>query len=151
MAGLVTGSYWATFTIGRVVAGLFAKRVGADILLQGSLAAALLGAVLLAWNPSEAASLVAVAMIGFAIAPVFPALMSGTSQRVGARFAANTIGMQMAASGLGTAIIASLMGVLARRISLEVIPICMAVIFAGLFGLYRLSMVRNKKEQENAS
>lgn len=150
VAGLWAGSYWATFTIGRVVAGLYAKRVGVHVLVFGGLAGALLGAVLLAWNPSEAANLLAVALIGFAIAPIFPAFMSGTSQRVGAHFAANTIGMQMAATGLGTAVIPSLVGVLARQVSLEVIPICMVVVFAGLFGLYMVT-VRLERKRDHFS
>jgi fucose permease len=137
-AGLWAGSYWATFTVGRVVAGLFARRVGVNTLVLGGLAGALLGAALLAWNPSPAANLLAVALIGFSIAPIFPAFMSGTSQRVGENFAANTIGLQMAASGLGTVMIPSLMGILARQFSLEIVPICMAVVFTGLLGLYTL-------------
>jgi fucose permease len=149
VAGLLAGSYWATFTIGRVVAGLYAKRVGVNLLVQGGLVAALLGAVLLILNPFKAANLLAVALIGFAIAPIFPALMSGTSQRVGVNLAANTIGLQMAASGLGTAVIPSFLGVLARQFSLEVIPICLVVVFLGLFGLYRLSMIKRKVYQEN--
>ena len=148
-AGLIAGSYWATFTVGRVVAGLYAKRAGIHFLVQGGLAAAFLGAVLLIWNPSKAANLLAVALIGFAIAPIFPAFMSGTSQRVGARFAANTIGMQMAACGLGTAVVPSLLGILARQFSLEVVPTCLVVVFVGLFGLYRLSMIPGKIYKEN--
>ena len=151
LAGLFTGSYWATFTIGRVLAGLYARRAGVHLIVQGSLVAAFLGAVLLVWNPSAVTNLVAVAVIGFAIAPIFPALMSGTSQRVGLHFAANTIGTQMAASGLGTVLITSLLGVLARRFSLEIIPVCLVIIFAGLFGLYRLSMDTGKMIQENAA
>jgi fucose permease len=139
-AGLWAGSYWATFTVGRVAAGVYAKRIGVHTLALGGLAAALLGAVLLGWNPSAGASLLAVALIGFAIAPIFPAFMSGTSRRVGAIYAANTIGMQMAATGLGAAAIPSLMGVLARQYSLEIIPICMALVFAGLCGLYALAV-----------
>jgi fucose permease len=150
VAGLFAGSYWATFTVGRVVAGLYAKRAGVNLLVQGSLVAALLGAMLLVWNPSQVANVLAVALIGFAIAPIFPALMSGTSLRVGAHDAANTIGIQMAASGLGTAIIPSLLGGLARQFSLEVIPLCLVVVFVGLFGLYRLSMIPRKIYQENA-
>lgn len=139
-AGLWAGSYWATFTVGRVVAGLFAKRVGVDALMQGSLLGAILGTLLLWWNPAEVANLAAVALIGFSIAPIFPALMSGTSQRVGAHYAANTIGLQMVATGLGSASISALMGVLARRISLEVIPVCMAGLFLVVLGLYRMAM-----------
>jgi fucose permease len=149
VAGLVTGSFWATFTIGRIIAGLFAKRAGVNLIVQGSLAVSFLGVVLLIWNPSEIANLLAVALIGLAIAPIFPALMSGTKQRVGDKDAANTIGMQMAASGLGTAIIPSLLGVLARQYSLEVVPICLMIVFVLLFGLYRLSMITTKKYKEN--
>jgi fucose permease len=91
------------------------------------------------WNPSQWVNLLAVAIMGLAIAPVFPALMSGTSKRVGEHFAANTIGMEMAAAGLGSAIVPSLVGVLARRVSLEVVPVCLVILFAGLFGVYRLA------------
>jgi fucose permease len=142
-AGIFAGSFWATYTIGRVFAGLYAKRVGVNLLVQGSISAAIFGTILLIWNPFEAANLVAVVLIGFAIAPIFPALMSGTNQRVGPKHAANTIGMQMAASGLGAAFFPSLFGVLARQFSLEIIPICLTVEFLVLFGFYRFSMTRH--------
>lgn len=141
-AGLWAGSFWATFTLGRILAGLYAQRLGIHTLVQGGLVLALLGALLLWWHPFELANLLAVGLIGVAVAPIFPAMMSGTSQRVGANFAANTIGMQMAATGLGTATIPSLIGVLARQFSLEVIPVCLVVVFTLLLGAYRLASVK---------
>jgi fucose permease len=134
-AGLWTGSFWAMFTAGRIIAGLFARRAGAARLVMGSLFMALLGALLLWWNPAPGANLAAVAVIGLAIAPVYPGLQSGTERRVGRRFAANTIGMQVAASGLGASVLPALIGILARRTSLEVIPLCLAILFALLLGL----------------
>jgi fucose permease len=150
MAGLWAGSYWATFTIGRVIAGLYAKQVGVNLLVQLGVAGALLGAALLIWNPIAWMNLVAVALIGFSIAPIFPALMSGTSQRVGEHFASNTIGLQMTATGLGTAIIPSLLGVLARRFTLEVIPVCLVVVFLGLFDLLNVNEQTKQINQESA-
>jgi len=150
MAGLWAGSYWATFTISRVIAGVYAKRVGINHLVQAGLVGAVMGAVLLAWNPFKTASVVAVALIGFSIAPIFPALISGTSRRVGAHSAANTIGLQMTATGLGTAVIPSILGILARQISLGVFPICLLVVFLGMFGFYRLSMHTKLLIQETA-
>lgn len=147
VAGLWAGSYWASFTIGRIVAGLYAKRVGVHPLVRGSLLAALAGAVLLWWNPFEAASVAGVAIIGLAIAPIFPGMVSGTVGRVGARYAANTIGMQIGAAGIGAAAIPGLAGVLARRTSLEAIPICLVIVITVLFGLYTWSM-RPAKTQE---
>ncbi len=139
LAGFFTGSYWFTFTIGRILAGMVARRVGVNRLVLSGLTGALLGALLLVWNPSEMANLAAVALIGVAIAPIFPAMMSGTRTRVGDHFAANTIGMQMAATGLGMVVIPTTMGVLARRISLEVIPLCLLAVYAGLAGVYLLA------------
>lgn len=149
LAGFFAGSYWFTFTIGRIMAGLFARRAGVNKLVLGGLVGALLGAGLLVWNPTKMANVIAVAVIGFSIAPIFPAMMSGTSTRVGDHFAANTIGMQMAATGLGTAIIPSMMGILARRISLEVIPICLLAVYAGLFGFYILAARHPKLQSAN--
>ncbi len=148
VAGFFAGSYWAMFTVGRLVAGVFAKSAGVNLLVTGGLIGALLGVCLLVWNPTAVTNLLAVALIGFAIAPIFPALMSGTSQRVADDYAANTIGLQMTAAGLGTAVIPSLLGVLANRISLEVIPICLGVVFLTLFGTFRLSMAPKKIAQE---
>lgn len=149
LAGFFSGSYWFTFTIGRVLAGLIASRIGVNKLVKGGLIGALLGAGLLIWNPFVSANVIAVGIIGLSIAPIFPGMMSGTKIRVGDHLAANTIGMQMTATGLGTAVIPSLMGVLARRISLEVIPIILLGIYAGLLGFYILASKVKSPENSN--
>ncbi len=120
--GLWAGSYWGTFTVGRIVAGLYARRISTDLLIRISILTAFIGAVMLAWNPAEWVSLLGIAIVGFAVAPIFPALVSGTEARVGAQHAANTIGMQISAAGLAIAVIPGLAGVLARVFSLEIIP-----------------------------
>lgn len=136
LAGFWAGSYWATFTVGRIIAGLVANRIGINKLVVGGLLGALTGALLLVWNPSAALNLLAVALIGFSIAPIFPAMMSGTSRRVGENFAANTIGVQMTATGLGMAVIPGVMGVVAKQVSLETIPLILLGVYAGLLGVY---------------
>jgi fucose permease len=146
LAGFFAGSYWFTFTVGRIVAGLIANKIGGNKLVKGGLIGALLGTWLLIWNPFVLANVIAVGIIGLSIAPIFPAMMSGTKIRVGDHFAANTIGMQMIATGLGTAVIPSLMGVLARRVSLEIIPIFLLALYAGLLGIYILTIKVKKPE-----
>lgn len=140
LAGLMVSSFWITFTIGRIAAGIITKFIGINRLVMYSLISSLFGAILLWWNPVTILSLSSIALIGLAIAPIFPALISGTSKRVGIRFSANTIGIQMASGGLGAAVIPSAAGILARRISLEVIPICLIILFTVLIGLYSLSV-----------
>jgi fucose permease len=141
-AGLVAGSYWATFTLGRILAGLYTRKISLHTLMRGSIVLALIGAALVWWNPSEAVSLAGVALVGFAVAPIFPGLMSGTSTRVGPKHAANTIGMQISAAGLGGAAIPGLAGILADNTTLEIIPIYLVVLFGVLLALYLASMRR---------
>ena len=105
----------------------------------------MIGSVLLWWNPADWVNLLAVALIGFAVAPIFPALTSGTSNRVGAHFAANTIGMQMAAAGLGVAAGPALIGIIARQTSLEMVPVCLFVLFTVLLILYFLAIQSKSK------
>lgn len=140
VAGLWAGSYWATFTLGRFLAGLYNQRIGLNTLISGSLLGALAGSLLLWWNPVGIASLAGVGLIGFAIAPVFPGLVSGTRERVGVHYAANTIGLQVSAAALGAATLPGLAGILAQRIfSLEIIPVYLAILFAVQLGLYTLA------------
>lgn len=140
VAGLMAGSYWGTFTLGRILAGLYTKRLGVHTLVRVSLVGALIGAVLLWLNLGEVVSLVGVALVGFAVAPIFPGMVSGTRDRVGAHHAANTIGIQIGAAGLGGALLPGLAGILARQISLEVIPVYLAVLISGLLILYSVSI-----------
>jgi fucose permease len=139
VAGLWAGSYWATFTLGRILAGLLTRRLGVKALLVGGLIAATAGAVLLWWNPFPTASIIAVSIIGFSLAPIFPGLMSGTGSRVGDHHAANTIGMQISAAGFGAAVVPAIAGVLAQNISLEAIPVYLTGLFAALLTLYALT------------
>jgi fucose permease len=145
VAGLWSGSYWATFTLGRFLAGILTRRFGIKKLLVTGQLAALVGALLLWWNPFPTASIIAVSIIGFALAPIFPGLVSTTSSRVGDHHAANTIGMQISAAGLGGAVIPGLAGVLAQNISLEAIPVYLTCLFAVLIGLYYLTSPKTDK------
>jgi fucose permease len=144
VAGLWSGSYWATFTLGRILAGLLTRRLGVKRLLVLGQVAGMGGAVLLWWNPFPTASIIAVSIIGFSLAPIFPALVSLTSLRVGDHHAANTIGMQISAAGLGVAVIPALAGVLAQNLSLEVIPVYLTGLFAVLLSIYYITTNRHQ-------
>ena len=142
VAGLMAASFWGTFTIGRMLSGVISRKVGAKGLITGGMVLGICGAVVLWLIHSPVASLVAVAFIGFAMAPIFPALMSLTASRVGDEHAANTIGMQIAAAGVGGALLPGLAGVLASTYTLEIIPPMLLIQFVALFSLYLISQRR---------
>jgi len=150
-AGFWTGGYWVTFTVGRILAGLFSQRLGGDALIRTCLVGATAGSALLAWNPTPGSSLAGVVILGFSIAPVFPGLVSGTRARVGRRHEANTIGMQIGVASLGAALIPAVAGVLARRISIEVIPIFVVVLAVVVLALHALGTTRARFSDKKPS
>lgn len=139
IAGIWAGGFWATFTVGRILGGLFVHRVRLNTLMISAMSLALVGAVLFWWNPLPLVGVLGVFVAGFAMAPIFAGLISSTRQRVGEHHAANTIGIQISAAGLGGAVLPALAGFLARRISLEAIPVMLAVSLLGMLILYVLS------------
>ena len=136
LAGYFAGSYWFTFTVGRVLAGVLTRKIKLQKLVIICITAALAGTAVLGLNLGTWANLAAVALVGFAFAPIFPGLMSGTPARVGQSHSNNTIGMQAAAGSLGGTGLTSLVGVLAQTFSLAVVPLVLLFFLGCLLGLY---------------
>ena len=121
VAGAWTGADWASLTAGRIVSGAAAGRVSKEVLLRLSLLGAPLAAGLVWSDWRTVVSLVGLAMLGFSLAAIYPMMISATPERVGASYAQQSIGFQVAAAYLGAAAVPGLAGVLARRFGLEVI------------------------------
>jgi len=129
LAGFWVSAYWGSFTVGRILAGFLAYKFLSRKIAKYAAVLGLFGSVLITVNLSQPLSLLGIAITGLAIAPIFPALISSTSYRVGEKHTTNTIGMQISAAGLGGALIPGLAGILAKNISLEIIPIFIAILF----------------------
>lgn len=135
-AGICVSGYWASLFVGRVVQGVTAERLGSARVLWGSLAGLVAGATLVATPGPAWLAVAGLAVIGFAAAPVFPLLTLTTVDRVGAGHADRTIGVQIAAAGLGGALIPTGIGVLLGRTSVEALGPALAVLAVALLGLH---------------
>ncbi len=136
VAGTVVGGYWAALTIGRIVFGQLATRVSRLAILRCGTLLAPLAAAMIAWSPLPGADVPGAAMLGFALAPIFPMLISATPDRVGRRHAAHAIGFQVSAATVGVAALPGLAGVLARQVGLEVIGVVLLVETIALLALH---------------
>lgn len=122
-AGFWVSIYWGSFTVGRVVAGVFAGRFAAKQLTFAGVVLSLVGAVLFALGVPGPGGAYALAILGFAYAPIFPALISTTDRRVEKRFVSRVVGMQVAFAGMGMLVLPPLAGVIASATSFESIPL----------------------------
>jgi fucose permease len=129
--------FWGSFALGRIFFGFVEVRSLA-MLLRGVMVAALLGALLLALGSAEWMALVAIVVIGFSVAPVFPLLVSETPLRLGRAHAQNAIGLQVGAASLGIAVLPSLAGAIAEATSVSIIPWFIVVVAVILILLHEL-------------
>ncbi len=139
-------AYWGSFTLGRMIMGVLAMRIGDKLLLYLSLATSGIGSALLFLNTHETITFIGLMMIGFGLAAIFPILISQTPKRVGIRHAANTIGFQVGFAGLGGAVLAGITGIFAENLGIEMISIFILITAILLFGIYQLIMWWESKQ-----
>lgn len=142
VAGVCVSGYWGSLFVGRVVQGVVAERLGAGLVLRGSLLGMAVGAVLIAVPAPAWLAVVGLFVVGFAAAPVFPLLTLTTVDRVGAAHADRTIGLQIAAAGLGGALVPAGIGVLLGNTSVEFLGPALVVLALGLIALHAASTRR---------
>jgi fucose permease len=139
-AGVTIGAYWAALTVGRIVFGQLAAWVGHLTVLRAGMLLAPCAAALIAWNPFPAVSFAGTILLGFALAPVFPTLISVTPERVGRRYAPHAVGFQVAAASIGIAFFPGAVGLLARHLGLESVCAYLVAASLALFALHELAL-----------
>jgi fucose permease len=145
VAGFWAAFYWGSFTFGRFVFGIIADRVNVVHAVRTMILLAITGAALMWWNPIDWVSFGGLALLGFALAPVFPLLISSTPTRLGLADATNAIGFQVGAASFGIAILPGLAGAMAERMSIEIIPPFLMTTAAIMFVLHEVA-VRGQPE-----
>jgi fucose permease len=118
-AGGWVSLYWGSLLVGRILSGFVVEWMGPVRMLRLSTVLAVVGALLFALPALPPA--LGLGLLGFALAPIFPALMSETPRRVGSDVAAHAVGFQVSAATLGVAALPSAAGFLAERFGLGVI------------------------------
>lgn len=153
LAGFVVTLYWGAFTVGRIVAGFISHYLGEKGLLRLSLGLMLAGVGLIWLEPTLELALLGLPMVGFAFAPIFPAMVSNTVGRMGEFHTPNAIGFQVSAAALGGSILQNVIGQAARQIGLESIAWCFvafAVVIALLYeAIQYLTLVRHAQMAQN--
>lgn len=150
-AGLWVSVYWASMTVGRIFFGVVADRIRAVPLVRMCIGGSICGAALIWWNSSDTLSFLGLALIGFSGSPLFPVLTSNTPERLGAEHAANAIGFQITAVGLGLAAVPALGGVLAEAFGLEIIGPFLFVIAIAMFLLHEAAVPRKGKARSKGA
>lgn len=133
-AGYSVSAFWLGFTTGRLILGILINKLGANRLINVSLATLVLGVASWWLLPGQWLSL---PLIGFAIAAMFPTTIWLMPQRVPSAIVPAAIGFVSSVASLGAAIIPTTIGWIANRAGLESIPGLILVLAIALIILHR--------------
>jgi fucose permease len=145
ITGLATFGYWGALTAVRI--GLALRPVPSQVVVRGGSALAVLAAAVIWWQPGVTVTLLAFAVLGGALAGVFPALIALTPVRLGEQRAQDVISWQVGAAAAGGAGISAVVGLLIGATSLAVLgpslTVLALVFVAAELILTRLAPIRS--------
>jgi fucose permease len=140
--GLATFGYWGALTLVRFALAAPRRPVRPESVVRWGCAVSLVAAGVVWWRPTDAASLIALVVMGGALAGVFPALVVLTPARVGEDIAHHVIGWQIGAAGLGGSAISAGFGVIFQHYGLKdfgpALVIVGALLMVGVLFLERV-------------
>lgn len=132
-AGYSVSAYWLGLTVGRFMLGYFLRSLGAVRTITMACLLLMLG--LGAWwqLPDQWLSL---PLIGFALAPIFPATIWLMPKRLPGALVPAAVSFATSMASVGAALIPSGVGWLASGVGLEVIPVAMVPLALALAALH---------------
>jgi fucose permease len=131
-AATVVACYFGAITVGRILVGVIADRVGNPRLVRWGCAISLLGVVGFGFSHSLVLAAVSLIVTGLGLSPIYPCLMHEVRHRFRADAIQTVIGRQSGGASLGAATMPALAGGLAS-LSLEAIPWFAAIIAVAMW------------------
>ena len=133
VAGYSISAYWLGLTVGRFMLGYFLRSLGAVRVISMSLVLLMIG--LLAWWQLPA-QWISLPMIGFALAPIFPATIWLIPKQLPASLVPAAVSFATSAASIGAAMIPSGVGWIASWSGLSIIPVLMLPLAIAIIVLH---------------
>jgi fucose permease len=140
VAGVAVSAYWAMMFAGRALLGPVAERAGASRVLAIAIAGVPAGALLMTVPGPAALAVAGMMLLGLAAAPVFPLLTLTTADRVGEDGAEMAVGLQTAASAIGSAALPSGIGLVIGVAGAQVTGPALLVLGLAMCAVYGLAL-----------
>lgn len=144
--------YYGGITFGRFISGFISFKLNNIQMIRYGTLISLIGGIILILPVPNFLLMTSFVLIGMGFAPIFPGMIHETPTRFGKNNSAVIIGYQMAAAYSGSAIIPPLLGVLGRRISMNVFPlfvlltILMVLIFSEILTVKTVKKINQKND-----
>ncbi len=140
VAGAWVAAYYGSLTVARFSTGIVVNRLGNRFMIRLGLTVALAGTVLFAapfFLPAlpHVTALAGLILLGTGFAPVYPCMTHETPRRFREATAQKIMGYQVGSACLGGALFPALVGLVAARSSLEILPFTVAGLIIATLAL----------------
>ena len=142
-AAFFSSMFFIGITAGRALNGFLAMKLSdVQMVRIGQLLLAC-GVVILFLPLGADVSLAGFVMIGLGCAPIYPCLIHATPEHFGADKSQAVIGIQMACAYVGTSLMPPLFGLIARHITVSLLPVYLAALLALMIVMHE-SLIRKR-------
>lgn len=131
IAAMWVSLYYGGIMFGRIVSGFVSMKVSDNTLIQGGMAIAAAGMVVLAL-PIGTFSLAGLLLIGFGFGPVFPSVLHSVPARFGTDYSADITGYHMGGAYATGFAIQLVFGFLASATTFAITPYFLLILCAGV-------------------
>ena len=136
--------FYIGITLARFVNGFLAMKLGDKFLIRMGTGIIAVGIALLFVPFSSAFALIGFVVIGFGCAPIYPCIIHMTPDVFGRDKSQAMIGVQMAFAYIGILAMPPLFGVIAGKISISLLPICLSIFLVLMFVMHELVLKKAK-------
>lgn len=149
-SGWTVSGYWIGLTLGRLLLGRVAQRIGNRRLIEACLVGVVVGILLLWFIPQLAVSAFALCLTGFSLGPIFPTTIALMPDTVSSRILASAIGFLASLGSMGGALLPWVAGNLAQHFGLWTLLPYVIVLTAIMLVLWIIIQTRPSQKVETS-
>lgn len=145
LAASLASMFFLGITIGRGACGFITMKLRDTAMIRLGLAVIAFGILVMLLPFGTAASIAGIVLVGLGCAPVYPCIIHSTPEHFGAERSQAIIGVQMASAYTGILLMPPLFGIIARNISMALLPLyALAILLMMYFMHERLVKITDK-------
>lgn len=136
--------YFIGITVGRALSGFITMKFTDTQMIRAGFAVIVVGVGAMLLPLGTGVSLVGLVLAGLGCAPIYPCVIHSTPTHFGAERSQALIGVQMASAYAGVCLMPPLFGVIARSISVSLLPAYLMALLVLMIVMYEL-LLKNAK------